>query len=78
MQQVLNYKHSVWYFLSPQFVVHISGWNSKDLTLTIPITIGSVPYQPPSLPSPVEPSAPPLDFPPPYSEDIQPHPGVGK
>ncbi|XP_020612616.1 arrestin domain-containing protein 4-like [Orbicella faveolata] len=58
-----------------KFVVHIGGWNSKDLTLTIPITIGSVPYQPLLLPSPVEPSAPPL-CPPPYSDDIQPHPGV--
>lgn len=55
----------------------MSGWSSKDLTLTIPITIGSVPYQPPFLPSPVEPSAPPL-CPPSYSEDIQPYPGVGK
>ncbi|KAL9979577.1 hypothetical protein ACROYT_G017255 [Oculina patagonica] len=58
-----------------KFIIHVSGWSSKDFTLTIPITIGSVPYQPPCLPAPVEPSAPPLT-PPPYSEEIQPYPGV--
>lgn len=63
--------------LIPQFIVHVSGWTSDDLTLTIPITIGSVPYQPPHLPTPVEPSAPPLE-PPPYSDEISPYPGVGK
>lgn len=56
-----------------KFIVQVAGGLSKDLTVTIPITIGSVPYRPPSLFPEVEPSAPPLS-PPPYSEDAQLYP----
>ena len=63
--------------LLKQFTVHMSGFSAKDLILTIPITIGSVPYQPPHQPSAVQPSAPPLTPPPGYSEDFQPYPEAG-
>lgn len=63
-------------FFHLQFILHVSGWRAKDLILSVPLTIGSVPYQPPVLPTSVEPSAPPLS-PPPYSEG-QTYPGVGK
>lgn len=58
-----------------KFIVHVSGFSAKDMTLTMPITIGSVPYQSPYHPPAVEPSAPPLT-PPPYSEEIEPYPGA--
>ena len=75
--QVTKHTRLIVFIMVLQFIVHVSGWRSKDITLTIPIIIGSVPYQPPVLPSRVEPSAPPL-CPPPYSDDIEPYPGVGK
>ncbi|PFX33067.1 Arrestin domain-containing protein 3 [Stylophora pistillata] len=58
-----------------KFILHVSGWRAKDLVLSVPLTIGSVPYQPPFLPTSLEPSAPPLS-PPPYSEGGQPCPSV--
>lgn len=57
-----------------KFIVHVAGgWSPKQVVATIPITIGSVPYRPPTLLPSVEPSAPPLS-PPPYSQDSQPYP----
>ena len=64
-------------FFTKQLTVHVSGFSAKDLSVAIPITIGSVPYQPPCLPPQVEPSAPPLT-PPQYNEGIEPYPGAGK
>lgn len=57
-----------------KFIVHVaSGFSTKKIVSTIPITIGSVPYRYPALLPSLEPSAPPLS-PPVYSEDAQPYP----
>ena len=75
MYKFVNQAAKTCFYSIKQFIVHVAGgWSPKQVVATIPITIGSVPYRPPTLLPSVEPSAPPLS-PPPYSQDSQPYPG---